>query len=91
MASDRRLKGPIGELLLSQGRHNMRPSHLHMMVEAPGYHKLVTALYPEGGKYIESDSVFGVKKSLVAVCVAFLQELSGRLRSLGIEIGTSRR
>ncbi|KAF9237392.1 Intradiol ring-cleavage dioxygenase [Melanogaster broomeanus] len=23
------------------------PNHLHMMVEAPGYHKLITALYPE--------------------------------------------
>ena len=70
--SDDRLKGPVGELLISQGRHNMRPSHLHMMVVAPGYHKLITALYPEGCDYLTSDAVFGVKKSLVVVCVAFL-------------------
>jgi len=57
--------GPVGELLISQGRHNMRPNHIHMVVEAPGYHKLVTALYPEGCDYLTSDAVFGVKKSLV--------------------------
>ncbi|KAL4079492.1 aromatic compound dioxygenase [Scleroderma citrinum] len=59
--------GPVGELLLVMGRHNMRPSHLHVMVEAPGYHKLVTAFYPEGCTYLPSDSVFGVKKSLVVL------------------------
>ncbi|KAG1849967.1 Intradiol ring-cleavage dioxygenase [Suillus subluteus] len=57
--------GPVGELLLLLGRHNMRPNHLHMMVEAPGFHKLVTAFYPDGCDYLRSDSVFGVKKSLV--------------------------
>ncbi|KAF8556840.1 aromatic compound dioxygenase [Imleria badia] len=57
--------GPVGELMISQGRHNMRPNHLHMLVEAPGYHKLITSLYPEGCKYLTSDAVFGVKKSLV--------------------------
>ncbi|KIJ14709.1 hypothetical protein PAXINDRAFT_12534 [Paxillus involutus ATCC 200175] len=57
--------GPIGELLMSQGRHNMRPIHLHVIVEAPGYHQLVTALYPDHCIYLRSDPVFGVKKSLV--------------------------
>jgi len=57
--------GPVGELLLILNRHNMRPNHLHLMIEAPGYHKLVTALYPDGDKYLTSDAVFGVKESLV--------------------------
>ncbi|KAI0670514.1 aromatic compound dioxygenase [Trametes maxima] len=57
--------GPVGALLLGMGRHNMRPNHLHMMIEAPGFKKLTTALYPEGDEWIESDAVFGVKKSLV--------------------------
>ena len=48
-------------------RHNMRPNHLHMMIEAPGYQKLTTALYPEGDLWLASDAVFGVKKSLVVV------------------------
>src|SRR5882762_3774473 len=45
----------------------MRPSHLHLMVQAPGYHKLVTALYTEGDDFLASDAVFGVRKSLVLV------------------------
>ncbi|KAM5539017.1 hypothetical protein V8D89_007240 [Ganoderma adspersum] len=57
--------GPVGELLIGMNRHNMRPNHLHCMVEAAGFRTLVTAFYPEGCKYIESDAVFGVKKSLV--------------------------
>ena len=52
----------------------MRPNHLHMIVEAPGYHQLITSLYPEGCPYLGSDSVFGVKKSLVVVRLAFLQK-----------------
>ena len=63
-------KGPVGELLLVMGRHNMRPSHLHMVVQAPGFHKLITAFYPESCPYLQSDSVFGVKKSLVVVCTS---------------------
>jgi len=57
--------GPVGDLLTAIGRHNMRPNHLHLMVEAPGFRKLVTALYPEGDEWLSSDAVFGVKKSLV--------------------------
>ncbi|TCD63494.1 hypothetical protein EIP91_005353 [Steccherinum ochraceum] len=57
--------GPVGELLLNLGRHNMRPNHLHLMVEAPGFRKLVTALYPAGDEFLSSDAVFGVKKGLV--------------------------
>ena len=57
----------MGELLVAMGRHNMRPNHLHMMIEAPGFRKLVTSLYPDGDVYLESDPVFGVKRSLVVV------------------------
>jgi len=57
--------GPVGELLLHLNRHNMRPNHLHVSIEAPGYRKLVTALYARGDKWISSDAVFGVKNSLV--------------------------
>jgi len=57
--------GPVGELLLALGRHNMRPNHLHLKVEAPGYRTLTTALYPEGDAWLTSDAVFGAKKSLI--------------------------
>ena len=55
----------------------MRPSHLHMRINAPGFRKLTTALYPEGDIYLASDPVFGVKKSLVVVSHTCL--LSGEL------------
>ena len=45
----------------------MRPNHLHIMVEAPGFRKLTTAFYPEGDQWLASDAVFGVKKSLIVV------------------------
>ena len=38
-----------------------------MMIRAPGFRKLTTALYPEGDAYLTSDPVFGAKKSLVVV------------------------
>ena len=57
----------MGELLLALGRHNARPNHLHVMINAPGFHKLTTALYLEGDPYLSNDVTFGVKKSLVVV------------------------
>jgi len=57
--------GPVGELLIHLNRRNVRPNHLHVSVEALGYRKLVTAVYPKGDKWLSSDPVFGVKSSLV--------------------------
>jgi catechol 1,2-dioxygenase len=57
--------GPVGALLRATGRHPWRPAHLHFMVSAPGYKTLITALYFEGDQYLDSDTVFGVKDSLV--------------------------
>jgi hypothetical protein len=39
------------------------------MIDAPGFRKVVTSLYPEGDEFLSSDAVFGVKKSLVVVSV----------------------
>jgi hydroxyquinol 1,2-dioxygenase len=57
--------GPVGELLRATGRSPMRASHLHLMVEAPGHRRLVTHAFPRGDAYLASDSVFGVRDSLV--------------------------
>lgn len=35
------------------------------MILHPQYKKLITALYSKDSKYIESDTVFGVKQSLI--------------------------
>jgi protocatechuate 3,4-dioxygenase beta subunit len=70
----------VSELLLALGRHNTRPCHLHMMIRAPGFRKLTTALYPEGDVYLASDPVFGVKKSLVVKLVEIDDEAEARRR-----------
>lgn len=57
--------GPVGEMLRAQARHPFRPEHIHFMIVAAGYRKLVTHIFAAGDKYLGSDAVFGVKKSLV--------------------------
>ena len=58
--------GPVGELLKATGRHAFRPAHIHFIVTAPGHRPLTTHIFVAGSEYIESDTVFAVKKSLVA-------------------------
>jgi hydroxyquinol 1,2-dioxygenase len=58
--------GPVGAMLKALGRHPWRPAHLHFMVTAPGYERLITHVFRDGDPYLESDAVFGVRSSLVA-------------------------
>ena len=57
--------GPVGRMLTATGRSPMRASHLHFMVTAPGLRTLVTHIFVRGDELLDSDSVFGVKESLV--------------------------
>jgi hydroxyquinol 1,2-dioxygenase len=57
--------GPVGKMLLALARHPYRPAHVHFKIVAPGYKTLTTALYMAGDRYLDSDVVFGAKKSLV--------------------------
>ena len=58
--------GPVGKLLAQLGRHPFRRAHLHYIIEAEGYDRLVTHIFDPDDLYIHSDAVFGVKKSLLA-------------------------
>ena len=58
--------GPVGKMLGNLGRHPYRPAHLHYIIEAPGYARLVTHIFDPDDPYIASDAVFGVKQSLMA-------------------------
>ena len=57
--------GPVGQMLQVQGRHPYRPAHVHFMIRAEGYRRLVTHLFLKGSEYLDSDAVFGVKESLI--------------------------
>ncbi|WP_347140513.1 intradiol ring-cleavage dioxygenase [Paracoccus sp. SSK6] len=58
--------GPVGQMLGHLGRHPYRPAHMHYLVTAPGYQRLVTHTFVGGDEYLTSDAVFGVKDTLVA-------------------------
>jgi hydroxyquinol 1,2-dioxygenase len=58
--------GPVGRMLKALNRHPWRPAHLHFMIKAPGYETLVTHVFRNGDKYLDSDAVFGVRSSLIA-------------------------
>ena len=62
--------GPGGDLLEVAGRAAMRPAHIHFMVSAPGYHRLVTQAFLAGDPHLGDDCVFGVKKSLTVELAA---------------------
>jgi hydroxyquinol 1,2-dioxygenase len=57
--------GTVGDMLKAQGRHPWRPAHVHFMIEAPGFRKLVTHVFVAGDPYLDSDAVFGVKDGLI--------------------------
>jgi catechol 1,2-dioxygenase len=57
--------GPVGRILDKMGRHPMRPAHMHFIVDAPGYQQVVTHVFVKGDPYLDSDTVFAVKGSLV--------------------------
>jgi protocatechuate 3,4-dioxygenase beta subunit len=56
--------GPAGLILDAAQRHNMRAAHIHVIVEAPGYEKVISEIFVAGDPFIDSDAVFGVKESL---------------------------
>ncbi|WP_426435217.1 intradiol ring-cleavage dioxygenase [Bradyrhizobium genosp. P] len=58
--------GPVGQMITQTNRHPMRPAHVHFLVNADGHEPLITHVFMEGDKYIDSDVVFGVKDELIA-------------------------
>ncbi len=57
--------GPVGELVRAQGRHNMRPAHLHVLIYKKGYKTHISQVYVNDDKHLETDVQFGVTKTLV--------------------------
>ncbi len=73
--------GPVGKLLGSMGRHPNRAAHLHFIVSAPGYVPVITHIFAPDCRYLAEDTVFGVKRELVAEFVQVND--AGRARELG--------
>ncbi|MDB5659956.1 MAG: 6-chlorohydroxyquinol,2-dioxygenase [Cypionkella sp.] len=58
--------GPVGQMLAHLGRNPFRPAHMHYLITAAGFQRLVTHTFVGGDDYLTSDAVFGVKASLIA-------------------------
>jgi len=59
------MDGPVGDLIRKTDISYFRPAHVHFLLNVPGYEPLITHLFEEGGKYLDSDVVFGTKQELV--------------------------
>ncbi len=57
--------GPVGQLLRAQGRHNMRPAHVHFLIWKPGYKTHISQIYVNDDPHLETDVQFGVTQALV--------------------------
>ena len=57
--------GPVGEMMRALDQNPYRPAHLHFMIQAEGYDRLITHAFVEGDPYLDSDAVFGVRSSCI--------------------------
>ncbi len=59
------IDGPTGDLLRAQGRHNMRPAHLHFLARKDGFKTLISQVYVQDDRLLDTDVQFGVTRHLV--------------------------
>jgi catechol 1,2-dioxygenase len=56
-------------MLTATNRHSWRPAHIHFVVSADGYDPVTTHIFDDADPYLESDTVFAVKDSLMCTFV----------------------
>ena len=66
--------GPVGDLLRAQGRHNLRPAHIHFMIRKPGFKTQFSQVYSSDDPNLETDVQFGVTAALVGHYVLHADE-----------------
>jgi hydroxyquinol 1,2-dioxygenase len=68
------LSGPVGALLRAQGRHNMRPAHIHFMIYKSGFKTQFSQVYSSDDPNLDTDVQFGVTKALIGPYVLHSNE-----------------
>jgi catechol 1,2-dioxygenase len=58
--------GPVGDLLRAQGRHNMRPAHIHFLIHKAGFKTQFSQVYSSDDPNLETDVQFAVTRRLIA-------------------------
>lgn len=59
------VNGPVGDLLRAQGRHNMRPAHIHFLISRAGFKTQFSQVYSDDDPNLETDVQFAVTRALV--------------------------
>lgn len=59
------VEGPVGDLLRAQGRHNLRPAHIHFLIAKPGFKTQFAQVYSADDPNLGTDVQFGVTPALV--------------------------
>jgi hydroxyquinol 1,2-dioxygenase len=62
--------GPVGDLLLLQGRHNLRPAHIHFLIAKAGFKTQFAQVYSADDPNLETDVQFAVMAPLIGRYVA---------------------
>ena len=62
--------GPVGDLLRMQGRHNLRPAHIHFLIAKAGFKTQFAQVYSADDPNLETDVQFAVTAPLVGRYVA---------------------
>jgi catechol 1,2-dioxygenase len=57
--------GPVGALLRAQGRHNMRPAHVHFLIYKPGFKTHISQVYLPDDPHLDTDAQFGVTRAVI--------------------------
>lgn len=68
------VSGPVGALLRAQGRHNLRPAHIHFMIHKPGFKTQFSQVYSSDDPHLETDVQFGVTQALIGQYVLHRDE-----------------
>lgn len=59
------VNGPVGALLRAQGRHNLRPAHIHFLIHKEGFKTQFSQVYSSDDPNLETDVQFAVTQALV--------------------------
>jgi hydroxyquinol 1,2-dioxygenase len=59
------MDGTVGDLISRTEISEYRPAHVHFLVKADGFEPLITHLFEQGARYLDTDVVFGTKQELV--------------------------
>lgn len=57
--------GVVGRLLEAQNRTPFRPAHIHFLIHKPGFRTLVSQVFVDDDRHLETDVVFGVTRALI--------------------------